>query len=141
MAVVENVDGEDGPALVPAPPDLLPLDASKEAFEDTELEAGGQVSKMMNLLRIAIYNISYIRGLFPEEYFRDHSVPELEMTIKKLIPKDVESRRLIDWIDEGVNDAMQKKYLETVHFCICEKYEGAPIEGYSFLKKFQWSSA
>lgn len=89
--------------------------------------------QMMNLLRIAIYNISYIRGLFPEQYFRDISVPELEMTIKKLIPKDVESRRLIDWIDEGVNDAMQKKYLETVHFCICEKDEGAPIEDYSFI--------
>uniref|UniRef100_A0A453L857 HORMA domain-containing protein n=1 Tax=Aegilops tauschii subsp. strangulata TaxID=200361 RepID=A0A453L857_AEGTS len=30
-----------------------------------------------NLLRIAIYNISYIRGLFPEKYFNDKSVPAL----------------------------------------------------------------
>ncbi|CAL5332747.1 unnamed protein product [Camellia sinensis] len=28
-----------------------------------------------NLLRIAIFNISYIRGLFPEKYFHDKSVP------------------------------------------------------------------
>ncbi|XP_028101907.1 uncharacterized protein LOC114301182 isoform X1 [Camellia sinensis] len=30
-----------------------------------------------NLLRIAIFNISYIRGLFPEKYFHDKSVPAL----------------------------------------------------------------
>jgi hypothetical protein len=30
-----------------------------------------------NLLRIAIYNISYIRGLFPDKYFNDKSVPAL----------------------------------------------------------------
>lgn len=30
-----------------------------------------------NLLRIAIFNISYIRGLFPEKYFNDKSVPAL----------------------------------------------------------------
>lgn len=30
-----------------------------------------------NLLRIAIFNISYIRGLFPEKYFSDKGVPAL----------------------------------------------------------------
>lgn len=30
-----------------------------------------------NLLRIAIFNISYIRGLFPEKYFSDKNVPAL----------------------------------------------------------------
>jgi hypothetical protein len=84
------------------------------------------------LLRIAIYNISYIRGLFPEKYFNDKSVPALgydqtqylyaksasqcdickikhsnillfvtEMKIKKLMPMDAESRRLIDWMEKG----------------------------------------
>ncbi|PPS08963.1 hypothetical protein GOBAR_AA11680 [Gossypium barbadense] len=54
-----------------------------------------------NLLRIAIFNISYIRGLFPENYFNDKSVPALEMKIKKLMPLDAESRRLIDWMEKG----------------------------------------
>lgn len=84
-----------------------------------------------NLLRIAIFNISYIRGLFPEKYFNDKSVPALgellvircfsnfpqnplsrlvnseivawltEMKIKKLMPMDAESRRLIDWMEKG----------------------------------------
>uniref|UniRef100_A0A0E0M342 HORMA domain-containing protein n=1 Tax=Oryza punctata TaxID=4537 RepID=A0A0E0M342_ORYPU len=85
-----------------------------------------------NLLRIAIYNISYIRGLFPEKYFNDKSVPALEMKIKKLMPMDAESRRLIDWMEKGVYDALQKKYLKTLLFCICEKEEGPMIEEYAF---------
>ncbi|KAG8049722.1 hypothetical protein GUJ93_ZPchr0009g736 [Zizania palustris] len=85
-----------------------------------------------NLLRIAIYNISYIRGLFPEKYFNDKSVPALEMKIKKLMPMDAESRRLIDWMEKGVYDALQKKYLKTLLFCICEKKEGPMIEEYAF---------
>ncbi|EEC84851.1 hypothetical protein OsI_31963 [Oryza sativa Indica Group] len=85
-----------------------------------------------NLLRIAIYNISYIRGLFPENYFNDKSVPALEMKIKKLMPMDTESRRLIDWMEKGVYDALQKKYLKTLLFCICEKEEGPMIEEYAF---------
>ncbi|XP_028078732.1 uncharacterized protein LOC114280552 [Camellia sinensis] len=35
------------------------------------------VSHTGNLLRIAIFNISYIRGLFLEKYFNDKSVPAL----------------------------------------------------------------
>ncbi|KAF8709920.1 hypothetical protein HU200_029638 [Digitaria exilis] len=32
----------------------------------------------------------------------------------------------------GVYDALQKKYLKTLLFCICEKEEGPVIEEYSF---------
>ncbi|PNT46123.1 hypothetical protein POPTR_003G173200v4 [Populus trichocarpa] len=85
-----------------------------------------------NLLRIAIFNISYIRGLFPEKYFNDKSVPALEMKIKKLMPMDAESRRLIDWMEKGVYDALQKKYLKTLLFCVCETIEGPMIEEYTF---------
>ncbi|OIW08019.1 hypothetical protein TanjilG_20120, partial [Lupinus angustifolius] len=85
-----------------------------------------------NLLRIAIFNISYIRGLFPEKYFNDKSVPALEMKIKKLMPLDAESRRLIDWMEKGVYDALQKRYLKTLLFCVCEAVDGPMIEEYAF---------
>ncbi|CAN6217198.1 unnamed protein product [Urochloa humidicola] len=85
-----------------------------------------------NLLRIAIYNISYIRELFHKEYFSDKLVPALEMKIKKLMPMDAESRMLIDWMGKGVYDALQKKYLKTLVFCICEKEDGPMIEEYAF---------
>ncbi|WOK96627.1 hypothetical protein Cni_G05334 [Canna indica] len=92
-----------------------------------------------NLLRIAIFNISYIRGLFPEKYFNDKSVPALEMKIKKLMPMDAESRRLIDWMERGVYDALQKKYLKTLLFSICEEKDGPMIEEYAF--SFSYASS
>ncbi|MCL7035784.1 hypothetical protein MKW94_013753, partial [Papaver nudicaule] len=85
-----------------------------------------------NLLRIAIFNISYIRGLFPDNYFNDKAIPALEMKVKKLMPRDAESRKLIDWMEKGVYDALQKKYLKTLLFCICEASEGPMIEEYAF---------
>ncbi|PIA37969.1 hypothetical protein AQUCO_02900074v1 [Aquilegia coerulea] len=54
------------------------------------------------------------------------------MKIKKLMPMDAESRRLIDWMEKGVYDALQKKYLKTLLFCICEAIEGPMIEEYAF---------
>ena len=45
-----------------------------------------------NLLRIAIFNISYIRGLFPEKYFNDKSVPALGAL-------DIPSRILISLVE------------------------------------------
>ncbi|KAK6930820.1 HORMA domain [Dillenia turbinata] len=92
-----------------------------------------------NLLRIAIFSISYIRGLFPEKYFSDKSVPALEMKIKKLMPVDAESRRLIDWMEKGVYNALQKKYLKTLLFCICEAIDGPMIEEYAF--NFSYSNS
>lgn len=104
-----------------------------------EAEITGQDSLLLtrNLLRIAIFNISYIRGLFPEKYFNDKSVPALEMKIKKLMPMDAESRRLIDWMEKGVYDAL--KYLKTLLFCICEDLEGPMIEEYAF--SFSYANA
>ncbi|KAK1301117.1 hypothetical protein QJS10_CPB13g00205 [Acorus calamus] len=55
-----------------------------------------------------------------------------EMKIKKLMPMDPESRRLIDWMEKGVYDALQKKYLRTLLFCVCEAVDGPMIEEYSF---------
>ncbi|CAI5473720.1 unnamed protein product [Closterium sp. Yama58-4] len=85
-----------------------------------------------NLLRIAVFNISYIRGLFPEKYFDDKYVPALEMKIKKLMPVDPESKRLIDWMEQGVYDALQKKYLKTMVFAICESDGTSLLEEYTF---------
>ncbi|KAJ0972501.1 hypothetical protein J5N97_020460 [Dioscorea zingiberensis] len=103
-----------------------------QKLKESEITEQDSLLLTRNLLRIAIYNISYIRGLFPEKYFNDKSVPALEMKIKKLMPMDTESRRLIDWMEKGVYDALQKKYLKTLLFCICEDINGPMIEEYAF---------
>ncbi|CAN8238613.1 unnamed protein product [Cochlearia groenlandica] len=111
---------------------LLLLCVVAQKLKEAEITEQDSLLLTRNLLRIAIFNISYIRGLFPEKYFNDKSVPALDMKIKKLMPMDAESRRLIDWMEKGVYDALQKKYLKTLMFCICESVDGPMIEEYSF---------
>ncbi|KAK9757182.1 hypothetical protein RND81_01G146300 [Saponaria officinalis] len=106
--------------------------AVAQKVKEAEITEQDSLLLTRNLLRIAIYNISYIRGLFPEKYFNDKSVPALEMKIKKLLPLDAESRRLIDWMEKGVYDALQKKYLKTLLFSICQAITGPTIEEYTF---------
>ncbi|KAL1565286.1 Meiosis-specific protein asy1 [Salvia divinorum] len=110
-----------------------------QKVKESEITEQDSLLLTRNLLRIAIFNISYIRGLFPEKYFSDKSVPALDMKIKKLMPMDAESRRLIDWMEKGVYDALQKKYLKTLLFCVCEAVDGPMIEEYSF--SFSYSSS
>ncbi|XVE85318.1 hypothetical protein DITRI_Ditri17bG0082100 [Diplodiscus trichospermus] len=87
-----------------------------QIVKEAEITEQDSLLLTRNLLRIAIFNISYIRGLFPEKYFNDKSVPAL-----------------------GVYDALQKKYLKTLLFCICESVDGAMIEEYSF--SFSYSNS
>ncbi|CAN6676384.1 unnamed protein product [Malus baccata var. baccata] len=110
-----------------------------QRVKEAEITEQDSLLLTRNLLRIAIFNISYIRGLFPEKYFNDKSVPALEMKIKKLMPMDAESRRLLDWMEKGVYDALQKKYLKTLLFCVCETVEGPMIEEYTF--SFSYSNS
>ncbi|XP_055802661.1 meiosis-specific protein ASY1-like [Solanum dulcamara] len=110
-----------------------------QKLKESEITEQDSLLLTRNLLRIAIFNISYIRGLFPEKYFSDKSVPALEMKIKKLMPMDAESRRLIDWMEKGVYDALQKKYLKTLLFCVCEAIDGPMIEEYAF--SFSYSNS
>ncbi|KAF9601176.1 hypothetical protein IFM89_017124 [Coptis chinensis] len=111
----------------------------QQKIKEAEITEQDSLLLTRNLLRIAIFNISYIRGLFPEKYFNDKSVPALEMKIKKLMPMDSESRRLIDWMEKGVYDALQNKYLKTLLFCVCETIEGPMIEEYAF--SFSYSNS
>ncbi|KAI3696442.1 hypothetical protein L1987_79457 [Smallanthus sonchifolius] len=80
-----------------------------QKLKESEITEQDYLLLTRNLLRIAVFNISYIRGLFPEKYFSDKGVPAL-----------------------GVYDALQKKYLRTLMFCVCETVEGPMIEEYAF---------
>ncbi|KAI3906187.1 hypothetical protein MKW92_007337 [Papaver armeniacum] len=110
-----------------------------QKLKEAEITEQDSLLLTRNLLRIAIFNISYIRGLFPENYFNDKSVPALEMKIKKLMPIDAESRRLIDWMEKGVYDALQKRYLKTLLFCISEAIDGPMLEEHAF--SFSYSNS
>ncbi|KAL4583372.1 hypothetical protein LXL04_007943 [Taraxacum kok-saghyz] len=55
---------------------------------------------------------------------------------KKLMPMDAESRRLIDWMEKDVYDALQKKYLRALMFYICQTVERPKIEEYFLSFKY-----
>ena len=64
---------------------------------------------MRNLLRTAISSVVYLRAIFPEECFRDHTINGLR--IKALIPATEEAKMLISWLEKGVFDALDKRYV------------------------------
>ncbi|CAI9113355.1 OLC1v1013940C1 [Oldenlandia corymbosa var. corymbosa] len=102
-------------------------------LKELEIAELDSLLQTKDLLRIAIFNISYIRGLFHEKYFNDKSVPvlgksSLDILQHEMLPLDAESRKFIDWMEKGVYDALQKKYLRTLLFCVCEATEGLVIE-------------
>ncbi|XP_044398305.1 meiosis-specific protein PAIR2 [Triticum aestivum] len=106
-----------------------------ERGDNMEAETMPGDSLAMNLLRIAIYNISYIRGLFPENCFIVKSIPDIGIEIQMLMHIDPEIRRFIDLLEKGVYDALQKNYLKTLLLCICEE-EGEIIEEYAFSFRY-----
>ncbi|KAF5726670.1 HORMA domain-containing protein 1 [Tripterygium wilfordii] len=108
-----------------------------QKVKEAEITEQDSLLLTRNLLRIAIFNITYIRGLFPEKYFNDKHVPALEMKIKKLMPMDAESRRLIDWMEKGMLISLIE--MLTLLFCVCEAIEGPTIEEYAF--SFRYSNS
>uniref|UniRef100_A0A7I4DVC1 HORMA domain-containing protein n=1 Tax=Physcomitrium patens TaxID=3218 RepID=A0A7I4DVC1_PHYPA len=54
--------------------EATPAEATRQWKEVSEAES---LQLTRNLLRIAVFNISYIRGLFPDSFFQDKFVPAL----------------------------------------------------------------
>ncbi|KAK6160403.1 hypothetical protein DH2020_003784 [Rehmannia glutinosa] len=98
-----------------------------QKVKESEITEQDSLLLTRNLLRIAIFNISYIRGLFPEKYFNDKSVPALDMKIKKLMPMDAESRRLIDWM-EKVDGPMIEEYAFSFSYSSTDSQEPMDYE-------------
>ena len=62
-----------------------------------------------NILRIGISAIAYLRHLFPEDCFADQSLAG--MNLKLLMSTTEESRLLVSWLEDGVFQALEMKYV------------------------------
>ncbi|KAF5836577.1 HORMA domain-containing protein [Dunaliella salina] len=84
--------------------------------------------------RKSVFHISYLRGLFPDKFYKGVDMKNLEgMHIKMLQPCDEESQRLIDWVDAGVYDAIKVGYLKTLFFGVSTDPKGSSLlEEYIF---------
>eukprot|EP01119_Soliformovum_irregulare_P026254 TRINITY_DN9983_c0_g1_i1.p2 TRINITY_DN9983_c0_g1~~TRINITY_DN9983_c0_g1_i1.p2 ORF type:complete len:594 (+),score=203.61 TRINITY_DN9983_c0_g1_i1:2028-3809(+) len=87
---------------------------------------------MRNLLRTAISTITYVRGLFPEDCFSDRLLAGVN--IKSLLPTSEEANLLCRWLEEGVFEALNHKFLRVIIFGIYTNPEDptSMLECYSF---------
>ncbi|KAJ3173947.1 HORMA domain-containing protein 1 [Geranomyces variabilis] len=96
-----------------------------------------------NLLSTALGAVVYIRGLFPENHFKDSSLGGIAL---KSIERNVspQSDELLNWLEHGCYDALEKRYLKTMIFGIYldpeepEKLVEAYTFGFSYPNKDQW---
>ena len=90
-----------------------------------------------NLLRISLFQVAFIRSLFPSGHFQDRTLFG-DLGVKVLNPKCKTSRRLIDWLEKGVTEALYKEYLKCLRFGISSDKQGKNlIEEYVFNFAYQ----
>lgn len=85
-----------------------------------------------NLVRTAISSITYLRNIFPEECYIDKKLTGLN--IRTLIPNTPESKLLLNWLEQGVFDALEKHYLEDIVLAI---YTRGPVNN-TLLECYQF---
>ncbi|KAJ3168231.1 HORMA domain-containing protein 1 [Geranomyces variabilis] len=96
-----------------------------------------------NLLSTALGAVVYIRGLFPENHFKDSSLGGIAL---KTIERNVspQSDELLNWLEKGCYDALERRYLKTMIFGIYldpeepEKLVEAYTFGFSYPNEDQW---
>ncbi|KAJ1343258.1 hypothetical protein BSLG_002284 [Batrachochytrium salamandrivorans] len=99
-----------------------------------------------NVLGATIGSITYLRNVFPEHNFKDTRLNGLQL--KTLVPKQTpQADLLIDWIDRGCCDALDRQYLRTMVFGIYVN-EASPEElaeaytfSFSYPDKDRWCIA
>ncbi|KAH8740044.1 hypothetical protein FG386_000871 [Cryptosporidium ryanae] len=87
------------------------------------------LNMMRNTIRTAVSSVAYLRNLFDEEAFEDKNVSGLQL--KVLRPFNKESKLILNWLEDGVFDALEKGYLKLLVFGIhgeCDEL----IESYHF---------
>eukprot|EP01059_Diplonema_ambulator_P014980 TRINITY_DN26025_c0_g1_i1.p1 TRINITY_DN26025_c0_g1~~TRINITY_DN26025_c0_g1_i1.p1 ORF type:complete len:212 (+),score=56.95 TRINITY_DN26025_c0_g1_i1:48-638(+) len=83
-----------------------------------------------NMMRMAVSTIAYLRNIFPDESFTDKTLSGVNL--KSLVPNCKEVRMVIDWLEKGVFDALQKQYLRVLSLVV-QRAEGSGIlETYDF---------
>eukprot|EP00923_Selenidium_pygospionis_P058039 GHVN01101824.1.p1 GENE.GHVN01101824.1~~GHVN01101824.1.p1 ORF type:complete len:180 (-),score=13.41 GHVN01101824.1:998-1480(-) len=71
---------------------------------------------LRNTVRTAISCIAYLRNLFEESAFEDRNVSGLQL--KLLRPHNPEAETILSWLEDGVLQAIEAKYLRLLVFGI-----------------------
>ncbi|KAK9811915.1 hypothetical protein WJX72_012363 [[Myrmecia] bisecta] len=109
--------------------------AQAMAQAQAEITSTESLELVRCLLRVSINQVAYMRGPFGDKSFK--CVDMHGMQLQMLLPKDAETKRLVDWIELGVTDALKQKYLKTLYFGISTDPEGTSLlEEYIFSFKY-----
>ncbi|TPX31520.1 hypothetical protein SmJEL517_g05132 [Synchytrium microbalum] len=88
----------------------------EQAQQDTPTETQS-VNLVRNLLNTTIGAITYLRVVFAEDHYKDTNVNGMSLkSLERGHSKEADD--LIDWLNGGVFDALDKKYLRTLIFGI-----------------------
>ena len=87
-----------------------------------------------NLMRCSISTIAYLRNVFPDENFADRTMSGVNL--KSLLPNSEETQLVIEWLEKGVFDALQKQYLRVVSFVVLDEAKDQVLENYDFKVKY-----
>ncbi|KAL0235057.1 hypothetical protein GEMRC1_001639 [Eukaryota sp. GEM-RC1] len=106
--------------------------AVRSSTSSETVTAAQSLTLVRNLMRTAISSVCYLRNLFPEDCFEDR--PLAGLTIKSLLSSSPEAKTIVSWLELGVFEALQKKYLREIVFGIYldPKQESTLIESYTF---------
>ncbi|KNH04216.1 meiosis-specific protein HOP1 [Perkinsela sp. CCAP 1560/4] len=80
---------------------------------------------------MAVSTIAYHRGLFPDKCFKPRRSTN-GVQIYQLVGNDEESGRMIDWLEEGVFSALDRRFLRRMTLVLlhCPLEDGSPSDGF-----------
>jgi hypothetical protein len=111
------------------------MQATASKTQQTELTEVQSQTYIRNMIRAGFSSILYLRGIFDESHFIDRTL--CGVNIKALVPKDGNASTFTQWIESGVFDALQKKYLKSI---VLGVYKNAQDDG-SLLESYHFSIA
>ncbi|EUD68781.1 hypothetical protein C922_00469 [Plasmodium inui San Antonio 1] len=87
------------------------------------------VNMLKNIIKLGISLVTYLRNLFEESAYEEVHIQELKL--KRLLPINREAHMIINWLEKGVFDAIEKEYLRILILDINDIYDNS-IECYKF---------
>ncbi|CAN0026297.1 unnamed protein product [Pylaiella littoralis] len=114
--------------------------AQKERQEQvTETQS---LTLVKNLIRVSISTVCHLRNIFPSSCFQERTYAGMKIyqldsatrdaDTNETIVKDAEAYDLTMWLESGVFEAVELKYLRRMEFIIMSPEHANPREAYSF---------
>ncbi|KAI8476116.1 MAG: HORMA domain-containing protein [Monoraphidium minutum] len=128
--MVSDLEGRKAAAQAQAQEEQKVCISARESFELVRC-----------LLRVSIYHVSFLRGLFPDNMFSAATMSNLgNVTVQMLggegVKLNSDAQLLKDWVEKGVVESIRDRYLKKLYFGIA-----ADAECTSILEEFVFTFA